>query len=260
MADYIFIRKSRNALSSFLHVFLNILLGVGSILVTIVSGSWLLGVVLVFLSKWRIFSVHPRFWFLNIKSNLVDLIVGISLVLLAYVAGTEILPVHYLLALIYVAWLIFIKPLSTEVGAIAQSLLAIFLGSSATILLTSSLDSILIVLIEFIIGYGASRHIFAQGKEGKFTQMTLICGLLCSEISWLCHSWMIIYPIGQTGITIPQLSLVLTVAAFSFTKILNSITTHDGELKLSDAAAPALFGIITILILVLGFSNPIFNI
>ena len=109
-SDYIFIRKSRNALSTALHIAMNILLGVGSIVVTIVSGSWIIGFILVLLSKWRMFAVRPHYLWLNIKSNLVDLIVGFSFVLLAFFSGTTILPVHYILAAAYVLWLILVKP------------------------------------------------------------------------------------------------------------------------------------------------------
>lgn len=260
MADYIFIRKSRNALSTFLHIVLNILLGVGSILITVISGSWIFGVLLVFLSKWRIFAVRPRYWFLNIKSNLVDIIVGISLVLLAYFAGTELILVHYILAAFYVIWLIFIKPMSKETGTIVQSLCAIFLGSTAAIIASASIDSIVIVLAEFIIGYGASRHLFAQNTEGNFALMAIVCGLLCSETAWICHSWTIIYTFASTGIIIPQLALILTVAAFSFIKVFYSILKNDGKLKWQNIAAPTIFGILTIAIIILGFSNPIFNI
>lgn len=260
MADYIFIRKSRNALSSFLHVVLNILLGVGSILITVVTNTWIFGVILVFLSKWRIFAVRPRYWFLNIKSNLVDIIVGISFVLLAYFSGATLIPSHFILAIFYVVWLIFIKPMSSEIGTIIQSLFAIFFGSTAAIMATSSIDSIALVLIEFIIGYGASRHIFAQNTESNSPLLALICGLLCSETAWLCHSWTIIYAFGNTGIIVPQLALILTIAAFSFTKIAYSIIRQDGKLKLSSIAAPALFGIIVIAIIIIGFSNPIFNV
>lgn len=260
MADYIFIRKSRNALSSFLHIVLNILLGVGSILITVISGSWLLGVLLVFLSKWRIFAVRPRYWFLNIKSNLVDLIVGISLVLLAYFSGSSLILNHYLLAAIYVIWLIFIKPMSNELGTIVQSLFATFLGSTAAIMATSSLDSIFLILIEFIIGYSVSRHLFAQNTDKNSTLINLVCGLLCSEVAWLCHSWTIIYAFGNTGIVIPQLSLILSIAVFSFTKIATALKKNDEKLLSPDILAPALFGIITILVITLGFSNPIFNI
>ncbi len=263
MADYVFIRKSRNKISSVIHVFLNILLGAGSILVTVISGSWIIGMILVFISKWRIFAVRPRFWFLNIKSNLVDLIVGASFVLLAYIYGGELLPIHFILAALYVLWLLLFKPLTSETGTIIQSLFAIFFGTTTTILLTSSLDPIVLVLIEFVIGYSATRHLLAQKAEGSFTMTTLVSGLLFSEIALLSNAWSILYPVklvSSTGVQIPQLSLILTIAAFSFFKIYYSIEKHDGKIVKSDIAAPAIFAILTIGIIVFAFSNPIFNI
>lgn len=84
MADYIFIRKSRNALSSLLHIVLNLLLAVTSIGATVITDNCTIGLILVIVSKWRIFAVNHRYWLLNIRSSLVDFIVGISFVLLAY--------------------------------------------------------------------------------------------------------------------------------------------------------------------------------
>lgn len=260
MSDYIFIRKSRNALSSFLHIFMNILLGVGSIFITLVSGSWILGILLVLLSKWRIFAVRPRYWFINIKSSLVDLIVGSSFIILAYYSGTELIPVHFILAALYVIWLTFIKPKTDSIFTLTQALCAIFFGSTAAILLTSSTNSIILILFEFLIGYGSSRHILAQNSSKNFGIMTLTCGLLCSEIAWLCHSWSILYTFNKTGIIIPQLSIILTLSAYAFAKAVISISNHDGELRIKEILPSTIFSILTVAIIILAFSNPIFNV
>ena len=84
MSDYILIRKGRNMLSAFLHVIFNLLLGLGSVFITFSTASWIPGVLLVIISKWRMFAVRPRYLFLNLKSNLVDLIVGFSFVFGAF--------------------------------------------------------------------------------------------------------------------------------------------------------------------------------
>ena len=138
-SDFIFIRKSRNAVSTFLHVILNILLGVGSIAVTIVSGSWIVGFILVLLSKWRIFAVRPRYYFLNIKSNLVDLIVGFSFVLMAYFLGVEVIPAHYILMALYSLWLTVVKPKTTEAWNLVQAEVAIFMGTAVASILSAAL-------------------------------------------------------------------------------------------------------------------------
>lgn len=109
MADYIFIRKSRNALSSVTHVFLNLALAVVSIGATVITGNCLIGLILIVVSKWRIFAVNHRYWILNIRSSLVDFIVGAGFVLLAYAAGQSFLPVHFVLMALYAIWLIILK-------------------------------------------------------------------------------------------------------------------------------------------------------
>ncbi|MBR3135029.1 hypothetical protein IKG54_00480 [Candidatus Saccharibacteria bacterium] len=267
MSEYIFIRKSRNALSSLTHIFLNILLGVGSIAVTFLTASWIPGIILVLISKWRIFAVRPRFWLLNIKSNLVDLIVGSSFVLIAYCSGTELLPVHILLAGLYTLWLIILKPLSTDSATKIQALVAVYLGTTAATLMSASADSIFLTLACFVIGYGTSRHVLVQSSEGKedFTIVTLICGLISAEIAWLCHGWLIVYMfnggwVGNTGIIIPQLSIIMTLFAFLFGYTYKAIVNRDGKLKASDILMPAIFSLLIIVIVVIWFSRPIFDV
>lgn len=248
-------------MSSVLHIFLNILLGLGAIFSCVVSGSWLIGILLVLISKWRMFAVRPRFWLLNLKSNLVDILISLSLVLLSYFSGTTLLPVHYFLAGFYVLYLVVIKPLSKETGAFIQSLLAVLLGTTAAVLISASLNSAVLVILEFIIGYAASRHILIQNPEVEdFSFVVLICGLIFSEVSWLAHSWLIVYSFGTTGLILPQLSVVLTIISFVFHKIYAEFRKRDGEIKSADIILPLLFGVITIAVIIIGFSEPFFNV
>lgn len=267
MSDYILIRKSRNILSSVLHVVFNIVLGIGSIAITFYTESWILGIILVLISKWRMFAVRPRFWWLNIKSNLVDLIVGASFIFIAYCSGTTILPVHYALAILYTIWLVIIKPRSSEHAAEFQSLIAIFLGTTAATLMTASAESFFLSAICFIIGYGATRHILVQVSEGgvDFSIITIVAGLIFAEIAWICHGWLIVYTLsgsffGNTGIIIPQLSIILTVVSFMLGYTYKSISKHDGKLSSQDLVMPAIFTIALLAIIVIWFSKPIFNI
>ena len=146
MADYVLARKSRNMASNAVHIFLNILLGIGAVLITVFSASPLLGILLVLMSKWRVFAVRRRYIWVNLKSNLVDLIVGLSIVLLAYYAGSSFLLVDFILMAIYVIWLLFIKPLSSETATLAQSLIAVFLGISAATIMSANLNIMVYVI------------------------------------------------------------------------------------------------------------------
>lgn len=260
MADYILARKSRNIFSNMVHVFLNLLLGIGSVLVTVLSGSPLLGLVLVIASKWRIFAVRSRYLWLNIKSNLVDLIVGISIVLLAYYTGATFLPVDFVLMAFYCIWLLFIKPLSSEAATLAQSLIAVFLGMSAATIMTANLDSIVLALVAFLIGYAASRHVLSQSNDKDFTLTTLVCGLVFAEIAWLSYNWSIIYTFGDTGIRIPQLAIILAIFAFVYNYTRQAMIKYQADFRFKHIIGPVIFGAVLIAVIVIGFSNPIFNI
>lgn len=260
MADFVLARKSRNIASNLVHVFLNILLGVGTVLITVLSGSPLLGILLVLLSKWRIFAVRARYLWINIKSNLVDIIVGLSVVLLTYYAGAAFLPVDFILMIFYCVWLLVLKPWSSELAAMVQSLIAVFLGMSAAAIMAANLNSIVVVLLAFLVGYAASRHVLSQSNDKDFTLTTLVCGLMFAEIAWLCQSWSIIYTFGLTGVRIPQIAIILTIFAFVYNYVRQTMIKSQEDFKFSQIIGPVLFGAILIGIVVLWFSNPIFNI
>ena len=259
MADYVLARKSRNIASGAVHVFLNILLGIGSVLITVFSASPLLGILLVLVSKWRIFAVRRRYIWVNLKSNLVDLIVGLSIVLLSYYAGSSLLLVDFILMAVYVVWLLVIKPLSTETANLAQALIAVFLGISAVTIMSVNLNIIIYIALVFMIGYAASRHVLAQSSK-DFTLTTLVCGLVFAEVAWLCNSWGIVYTFGNTGIRIPQVAIILTVFAFVYNYARQAMIKYQDDFRFKNILAPVLFGIVLIGIIVFCFSNPIFNI
>ena len=260
MADFILMRKSRNIASNMVHIFLNLLLGVSAVLITVLSASPALGILLVLVSKWRVFAVRARYFFTNLKSNLVDIIIGISVVLLAYYAGPEFLPVDFILMALYSIWLIFIKPLSSENATLAQSIITVFLGISAVSIMSANLNTIVIVLLAFLVGYAASRHILVQGSDKDFTLTTLVCGLIFAEIAWLCQSWAIVYTFGNTGIRIPQLAIILTIFAFVYNYARQAMIKYQDDFRFRHILGPIVFGVILIGIIVIWFSNPIFNI
>ena len=260
MADFVILRKSRNILSSLLHVILNIALGAGSIFITWRTSSPLIGLTLVLLSKWRMFAVRPRYWILNIKSNLVDIIVGCAFVIISYCSGTTFLPVHIILMALYSIWLIFLKPRSTDIAANFQSLWAIFFGSVALTLISANSNAAYMIVGSFIIGYAAARHVFIQGDDKDYNIIVLTAGVLSAEIAFLCHSWLIVYSFAGTGIIAPQLSIILLIVSYMFGFAYKSINENNGKLKWSEVGMPTAFALIIITIVVIWFSQPIFNV
>src|ERR1700761_2840277 len=63
---------------------------------------------LILLSKWRMFAVRPRFWLANIRANAVDIVIGVSV--LAFMTALNNEGIQLLWAILWAAWLIYIKP------------------------------------------------------------------------------------------------------------------------------------------------------
>lgn len=260
MANYALARRSRNIASNMIHVLLNILLGLGAVFITVLSGSPVLGLILVLVSKWRVFAVRGRYLWLNIKMNLIDTIVGVSIVLLTYYTGPVLLPADVLLAVFYCVWLLFIKPMSSEKATLAQSLIAVFLGISASAIMSANLDSIVLALLAFLVGYAASRHVLVQSDDKDFTLTTLVCGLMFAEVAWLCQSWAIVYVFGESGIRIPQVAIILTIFTFVYNYARQAMIEYQKDFRFKHILGPVVFGILLIGIIVIVFSRPIFNI
>ena len=259
MSDYILIRKGRNIASAILHAFFNLVLGLGSVFITFSTASWIQGVILVILSKWRMFAVRPRYLFLNLKSNLVDLIVGFSFIFITYCSGPSLLPIHFILAIFYSAWLIALKPMSSERASELQSLLAVFLGTTATTLMTATANSVFPVFLNFLIGYAAVRHVLVQGDDPDFSLLSLIIGLLFTEVAWLSQSWLIVYTYREIGFLLPQSAILLTAVTFLLGYMFKKYSSSE-DFSFSKIAAPAIFSIALIVVIVLWFSKPLFNV
>ena len=99
-----------------------------------------------------------------------------------------------------------------------------------------------------------------QRDDANFTLATLGVGLLAAEVMWLAHTWYIIYVFGDTGIRIPQVSLILTLGGFLLSRLYHSNLRHDGKFKPEEVMAPLVFAVAAILVIFLFFSQPVFDI
>lgn len=263
MAEYLALRKGRNFLSSVLHISLNLALAVVSTILTLISGNWIFGVLLVILSKWRVVAVQPRYWWLNIKSNLVDFVVGISLVLLVYFSGTDALTSwHIILTVIYAIWLVIVKPRTSMLFVQIQAFFALFFGTFAMTLATANINPLLGCVVSFIVGYSASRHILIQADDRDFTLTTFISGLMLAELSWIFYHWAIVYRIMafDTVIAIPQLPIAASLIFLVFARGYSSALRHDGKIRAEDILPPTLFAILMLFLMIVFFSKASFDV
>ena len=144
--------KRRSLVSELIYILLNVALAVAILLVVWAIESPIAAFALVLLSKWRVLAVRPRYWFANVQANLVDIIVGVSVVVLLYAASNALIAQIVLTAL-YIVWLLYVKPRSKRTFIAIQAGTALFVGVTA--LMTVSYDWIasVVVLGMWLIGY-----------------------------------------------------------------------------------------------------------
>jgi hypothetical protein len=261
----------RTKIGSFFYYALNIFLALAVLLLVVVTKSWIVAIVLTIVSKWRVFTVRPIYWWANIQANLVDIVVGISFVFLIYYAGSSdaigFMDINWLsgnsislaqmvLTGLYIIWLTMLKTKSQTWAVNLQALVALFLGLLVASMIFGNSNEVFLVLIAFIVGYGSARHALLN-VEGDTGSLDLLFGLLIAELAWIQYHWLFTYDIADTGIKITQLALIGAILGFCLIKVYTSVSLAAGKFKLSAVFLPILFSSLSVALILLLFSNPI---
>jgi hypothetical protein len=151
-----------------------------------------LAFILILLSKWRMFAVRPRFWLANIRANSIDIIVGVSVLLLMMHSDSALL--QGIWALAYAIWLITLKPgssilmtsIQAGVGFLA-GLIAIY-HSGAT---TGPLYEV--VLLTALVCYLSARHFFDSFDEPYARFLAYLWGYFGAALVWVLGHWLLFY-------------------------------------------------------------------
>lgn len=246
--------KRKTLFSEIVYYLLNIGLALALFGITFMVQSPVAAIVLVILSKWRVLAVRPRFWWTNIQSNLVDLIVGLSVVILLYlVAGNVIIQIA--LTAFYIIWLLIIKPMSKRWQMLMQSALAVLLGTVALFSVGYSLPDVLVVIGSAIIGYSAARHFLVSYKEDQIILLSLIWAIVFAQVGCLAYYWTFAYTIPGLGvIKIPQVTVILLLLSFAAERVYRSWKKHNAVL-MSDVLAPVVFVAALISVMLLFFNT-----
>jgi hypothetical protein len=170
----------------------------------------ILAIILVILSKWRVLAVQPRFWLPNVKANAVDMIVGISSVLLMQQASAGGLAVSW--ALLYAAWLLFVKPQTSDVMVGVQALWALLIGL-ITVFNTNFLlnVSFLGIALAWLVAWSSARHFLSNYEEPHYKILSLVWAFLIAQITWLGFHWINYYQVSS--LKIANVALISSVLA-----------------------------------------------
>lgn len=245
--------KRRSVISELVYIILNVALAIAVLGVVWAIESPLPAFALILLSKWRVLAVRPRYWFANVQANLVDFIVSLSVVVLLY-AATEAVVVQILLTILYIVWLLYVKPRSKRLFVAIQAGTAAFLGVTALLSVSYGWMSSLVVVCMWLIGYSAARHVLSSYDETHVTFYSLIWALVIAELGWLMYHWTFAYTLPGVGdIKLSQTAIIMLGMSFLAERAYSSYT-HNGELRSGDIVLPALLTT-SLIVLLLAFFN-----
>lgn len=247
-------------ISNAVYVLLNVILAIAVVGVVDIFDSPWLGLAIVVISKWRIFAVKARFWWANLTSNLTDLLVGFSYVLLIYYISGAQFYYQIGLACLYLIWLLLVKPGIVYQKVMTQGLASIFISNLTLSIFGHGLPLPLFLMAELFIGYNIMRHYLTNCDfEAKYTKlMSGIWGLIMMELAWINWHWMVGYNF-IADVKISQLAIIstgLTLVAYKTLHFMNedSLSLRKG-LKTDLLLSIGFVGAIIVVMLVL-FSKP----
>lgn len=260
--EFLKIIKRRSFLSEVIYVVLNIALATGLMALIWVSGSIWPSLVLVLVSKWRVFAVRPQFWVANIQANLVSMIVSVSYVVFLYItsqmdaSSLQIIILQAVLVVMDIFWLIFLKPQSKRVYVVAQAGVALFVGISAIFSVSYGWIITPVVVLVWLVGYATARHVLGSyDDEDHILLLSLAWGFILAEIGWLAYHWVIAYRVPIVpALLIPQISIVIICLGFLAYKSYNSYY-HFQKIRLSDIVLPLVFTLGIVGVLIIGLNS-----
>lgn len=165
-----------------------------------------LALAIIVLAKWRIFAVRPRFWPANVRANAVDIIVGISTVILMIHSGETGLQLTW--AGLYLAWQLILKPSRSVIGVASQALVGQTYGLMALFVAFPSASRLGLVVFGWAICYLSARHYLSSFDEPYASMYAHMWGYFAAALMWLTSHWLIYYSF------ISQPALLLTTLSF----------------------------------------------
>lgn len=165
-------------------------------------------VVAFLLSKWRMFAVKPRHWLANLRANLVDITVGLSYIV--FIDGTSNIVTKLTITVLYIAWMLFIKPGTSSISVGVQAMAAQLVGVIALYGRFSDAKLTTLVFVTWVICYSAARHFMSSFDEPNGRLLSHVWGLFGAQLAWVLSHWILAYG------PVPQIALLLTVIGYSF--------------------------------------------
>lgn len=175
------------------------------ILIRLDIDLWL-PMLVILMSKWRIFSVRPRFWPAILRANSVDIMVGVATVLFMDASGS--ISMQVLWAALFGFWLMFIKPSSAVLMISAQAGIGQLYGLMALYVAAGAGPLYGLVVGTGLICYLAARHFFDSFNEPYTKLLSYLWGYFGASLAWVLGHMLVVYPRSDGVVAQPTLFLV----------------------------------------------------
>lgn len=166
-----------------------------------------LAVMVIILSKWRMFAVKPRFWAANIRANSVDIIVGLSTLVFMVETDSQVWQLAWMF--LYIAWLTLIKPSSKTAMIAIQALIAFLWGLGALFLIGDGSSALYLVFGSGMLCYLVAHHFFDAFEEAYTRLLAYIWAFFGAALVWVASHWLLYYP--ANGVIAQPMLLLVTI-------------------------------------------------
>lgn len=170
-----------------------------------------LAILLVILSKWRMFAVRPRYWMANIIANGVDIIVGVSLIL--FMASTAVEWWQLFWMALYIGWLVWLKPRYDVLSVSAQAMIGQLLGLSVIYLKFGDASLAALVAGTWVVAYLSVRHFLTSFEESYSALLAHIWAYFAASLAYILGHWLLFYG------SVAQIIVVMTVVGYTLAAV-----------------------------------------
>ncbi len=188
--------------------------------------------------------MRPRFWAANIRANSVDLMVGISIVL--FMVNSDSLLIQAIWTVLYMIWLLFIKPARSSLMVMIQAFIAQFVALSALYLVWTDGPTAGLTLFTGLICFFAARHFFDTFNEPYARMLSYSWGYFGAALAWLLSHWLLFY------VVVAQPTLLLSTIGYGLAVLY--YLDHTDRLS-KGVRQQFIFVMLAIVVVVLAFSD-----
>ncbi len=235
--------KPVSGFSHFIHIGLNV--GLPILAYILVRIDFVpIAILLILLSKWRIFAVRPRYWPVNVASNGIDILVGVSLVL--FMSSTTVTWWQLFWTALYMGWLVWLKPRSDVLSVSVQAAVGQLLGLSVLYLKFGDASLAWLILGTWCVTYLSARHFLSSFEEPRTALLANVWAYFSASLAFVLGHWLLFYG------SISQILVLLTTIGYGVA----ALYYLDASEKLTSSSKRQLLVIMcTIILVVIIFSD-----